>query len=325
MRRRELLGLLPSTALWLLAARAQQSMPVIGFLYEASFVVTRPEISAFWESLGQAGFAEHRNVAAEYRWAEGGEELVADLAMDLVQLDVSVILAGGGDNSITAAKRATGTIPIVFVSDSDPVDSGFVASLSHPGGNITGVSVASTELLAKRLEVLHQLVPQLMSIAALVNPENPNMEVQLQYLTDAAKRIGVPIQIIKASKEADLAAALDEVAQRREAALLVANDGFINSQRLRLVALAARYAVPAAFGNREFVEAGGLMSYGPSLIEAYGQAGTYVGRILKGERPADLPVAHPVEFELVINLKTARSLGVKIPSALLAAADGLIE
>jgi len=236
---------------------------------------------------------------------------------------VAVIVAGG-DNSATAAKRATGTIPIVFVSGSDPVRSGIVASLSHPGGNITGVSVASPELLAKRLEVFHELAPRL-SVTALVNPGNPNIAVQLQYLTETANRIGIPIQIVNASGEADFGPAVDEIAQRRQGGLLVANDGFLNSQRDRLVALTTRYAIPAALGNREFVEAGGLMSYGPSLVEGYRQAGLYVGRILKGEKSADLPVQHPIEFELVINRKTANSLGLKIPPTLLAVTNEVIQ
>ena len=324
MRRRELVGLLGGAALWALAARAQQPRPLIGFLHTASFTDTQSEVLAFWTGMEQSGFVEHRNIAIEYRWAEGRYEILPTLAMDLVHQDVAVIVAGGGDNSVTAAKRATGRIPIVFVSGSDPVRSRFVASLSHPGGNITGVSFSSTELLAKRFEVLHELAPHL-NVTALVNPGNPNFAVQLQYLTEAGQRTGIPIQIVNSTGELDFGPALDEVIQRRDAALLVANDGFLNSQRDRLVALTKRYAIPAAFGNREFVEAGGLMSYGPSLLEAYQQASLYVGRILKGEKPADLPVQHPIEFELVINHKTARSLGIKIPPALLAIADEVIE
>lgn len=324
MRRRELVGLLGGAALWPVAVCAQQPMPVIGFLHAASFTDSRPQVFAFWGGMEQAGFAEQRNVVVKYRWADGRYELMPTLAMDLVRQDVAVIVACGGDNSVMAAKRATGTIPIVFVSDSDPVRSGMVASLSHPGGNITGVSVATTELLARRLEVLHELAPQL-SVTALVNPGNPNIAVQLQYLSEAAKRIRLPIQIVNAAREPDFGPALDEIAQHREASLLVANDGFLNSQRNRLLALTTRYAIPAAFGNREFVEAGGLMSYGPSVVEAYRQAGLYVGRILKGEKSADLPIQHPIEFELAINLKTAKSLGLKIPLALLAAANEVIE
>ena len=286
MRRRELVGLLGSAALWPLAARAQQRMPAIGFLHNESITAIRLEVFAFWKGMEKVGLTEHRNIAVEYRWADGRYELLPSLAMDLVRQDVAAIVVGGGDKSVMAVKQVTGTIPIVFVSGSDPVRSGIVASLSRPGGNITGISVASTELLARRLEVLHELAPQL-GITALVNPGNTSITVQLQYLTEAAKRMGIPIQIVNAAGEADFGLALDEVAQRRETALLVANDGFLNGQRDRLVALTTRYAIPAAFGNREFVEAGGLMSYGPSLVEAYRQAGIYVGRILKGEKSGD--------------------------------------
>ncbi len=324
MRRRELLGLLGSTPLWPLAARGQQSMPVIGLLHSASLTRTRQELSAFWEGLQQAGL-EQRNIAVDYRWAEGRDELLPSLAADLVRKGVAVIVAGGTGNSVMAAKRATQNIPIVFVSSADPVRSGIVASLGHPGSNVTGVSFDFTEQLARQLEVLHELALQLVSVVALVNPEHSNMAVQLQYLSDTAKRIGVQVQILNASGEAAFKAALDEIAQRRADAMLVANDGFLNSKRDALVALTTSYAIPTIFGNREFVEAGGLMSYGPSLVEAYRRAGIYVGRILKGENPADLPVQHPIELELVINLKTAESFGLKIPPGLLAVAERVLE
>lgn len=323
MRRRELLGVLGSAVFWPHAVRAQQAMPSIGFLHNMSFTIARSQVSAFWDGMQRVGFVE-RNIAVEYRWAEERSELLPSLALDLVRQGVAVIVAGGADNSVMAAERATGTIPIVFILGSDPVRSRIVESLSHPGRNITGVSVDTPELLAKRLEVLNKFAPKL-SITALVNPENPNIGVQLQYVADTSNRSGILIEIVNATGEADFGRALDQVVQRREAALLVANDGFLNSQLDRLVAVTTRYAIPGAFGNREFVEAGGLMSYGPSLVEAYRQAGTYVGRILKGERSADLPIQHPVEFELVINLKTANSLGFKVPPALLAAADEVVE
>jgi putative tryptophan/tyrosine transport system substrate-binding protein len=324
MRRREYLGLLGSAAFWTLAARAQEPRPVIGFLHSASFAGRRPQVSAFLAGLEQAGFAEHRNITVAYRWADGRYEILPTLAMDLVRQNVAVIVAGGSDTAVAAAKQATGTTPIIFVSGSDPVRSGIVASLNHPGDNITGISVASPELLAKRFELLHEIALQ-WRVTALVNPGNPNFAVQLQYLTEAATRIGIPIEIVNTSGEADFGVALEKVVLRQQAALLVANDGFLNTQRDRLVALTTRYAIPAAFGNREFVEAGGLMSYGPSLVEAYLQAGIYVGRILKGEKPADLPIQYPIEFELVINLKTAKLLGLQIPSSLLAAANDVIE
>ncbi len=299
-------------------------MPVIGFLHSGSMAATRAEVSAFWQGLNQAGFAEHRTIAAEYRWADGHDELLPTLAADLVHLGAAVIVAGGA-HSITAAKRATQTIPIVFVSASDPLRSGFVADVSRPGGNVTGISLASPELLAERFNVLHQLVPSLASAAALVNPEAQNIDVQLQYLSDESKRVGVRIEVIDASGETDFATALNAIAERHEAALVVANDGFLNSRRDRLVAATIQDRISAAFANRKFVEAGGLMSYGPSLIEAYRQAGTYVGRILKGERAADLPVQNPLELELAINAKTAKSLGVEIPPTLMAAASEVIK
>lgn len=324
IRRRELLGLAAGVALWPHAAIAQQPMPTIGFLHAGSVARARLELIAFWQEMGWAGFAEHVNIACEYRWAEGHDERLPFLAADLAHREPSLIIAGGA-RSTMAAKRATGTIPIVFVAASDPVRSGFVDSLSHPGGNITGISLASPELLAKRFQLMHQLAPSLATMAALVNPEAQNIDVQLQYLDDESKRVGIRVQVVKASAETDFASALDEIAQRREAALIVGNDGFLNSERDRLVALTTHDGIPAAFANREFVEAGGLMSYGPSLIEAYRQAGAYAGRILKGEKPAGLAVQNPIEAELVINARTAKSLGFEIPSALLAAADDVIE
>ena len=300
-------------------------MPVIGFLNSASLAANRPQVSAFWEGMELAGFAEHRNVMVDYRWGEGHDDLLPSLASDLVRHDVTVIVAGGGDKAVMAAKRATATIPIVFICGSDPVRSGFVTSLNQPDDNMTGLSLATPELLAKRFELLHELAPQLSNFAALVNPENSNIAVQLQYLKDSTRRTGIPVPIVNASKDAEFGAAFDELARRRVTALVVANDGFLNSQRDLLLALTARLGVAAAFGNQELVAAGGLMSYGPSSIDAYQQAGTYVGRILKGEKPADLPVQNPIEFELAINLKTARSLGLDIPQSLIATADQVIE
>jgi putative ABC transport system substrate-binding protein len=322
--RRQLLGLAASVALWPRAVTAQQPIPAIGFLLTGSVASSRPELAAFWQGIGEADFVEHRNIASDYRWADGHDERLTVLATDLVRQGVSVIVAGGAQ-AVAAAKRATATIPIVFVAASDPVRSGFVDSLGHPGGNATGISLASPELLATRLQVLHQLAPSLMSAAALVNPETPNIDVQLQYLNDEAKRLAIRVQVVNASGGADFGAALDAIAQRRMDALVVANDGFFNSQRDRLVALTAQSRIPAAFANREFVEAGGLMSYGPSLIEAYRRAGTYAGRILKGEKSAELPVANPIELELAINAKTAQSFGLEIPPAMLAAAGEVLK
>jgi ABC-type uncharacterized transport system substrate-binding protein len=322
--RRQLLGLAGSFALWPRVVRAQQPMPVIGFLLTGFVANTRSELAAFWQAMSEAGFVEHRNIASDIRWSDGHDERLPILATDLVRRGASVIVAGGAQ-AVVAAKRATATTPIVFIVASDPVRSGFVDSLSHPGGNITGISLASPELLAKRLQVLHQLAPSLTSVAALVNPEAPNIDVQLQYLNDEAKRIGVHVQVVNASGEADFEAAIDAIAQRRADALVVANDGFLNSQRDLLVALTVQRRISAAFANREFVEAGGLMSYGPSLIEAYRQAGAYAGRILKGEKAADLPVENPIELELTINARTAQSFGLEIPPAMLAATAEVVK
>lgn len=253
--RRELLGLAGTVALWPRAARVQQPMSMIGFLLTGSVVSTRPELAAFWQGMDEVDFVEHRNIASDYRWADGHDERLPVFATDLLRQGASVIVAGGAA-AVVAARRATATTAIVFVAASDPVRSGFVDTLSHPGGNITGVSLASPELLAKRLQVFHQLAPNLMNVAALVNPEAPNIDVQLQYLNDEAKRLGIHVQVLNTSGETDFRAALDAIAQRRLDALIVANDGFLNSQRDRLVALTMQGHIPAAFANREFVEAG---------------------------------------------------------------------
>jgi putative ABC transport system substrate-binding protein len=325
MKRRELLGLLGGAALWPLPASAQRSMPVIGFLAGGSSASNQPQLSAFWEGMDSSGFAAGRNVAVEYRWAEGHDDLLPGMAAELVRQHAAVIVAGGSEKAVKAAQRATATIPIVFVSGSDPVRSGFVTNLSQPDGNITGLSLAAPELLAKRFEVLHKIAPRLSNFTALVNPDNSNIDVQLQYLTDSTRRTGIPVPVVNASKESDLGAAFDEIARRRVTGLVVANDGFLNSQRDLMIAQTTRLAIAAAFGNQEFVAAGGLVSYGPSSIDAYRQAGTYAGRILNGEKPADLPVQNPIESELAINLKTAKSLGLNIPPAVLNSADQVIE
>ena len=325
MKRREVLGLLGGAAIWPLSASAQRSIPVIGFLANGSSASNQPQLSAFWEGMESSGFANGRNVTAAYRWAEGHDDLLPGMATELVRQDAAVIVAGGSDKAVKAAQRATPAIPIVFVSGSDPVRSGFVTNLSQPDGNITGLSLAAPELLAKRFEILHEIAPQLSNFAALVNPDNPNIDVQLRYLMDSTRRTGIPVHVVNASKETDLGPALDDIAQRRVTGLVVANDGFLNSQRDLLIAQTARLAIAAAFGNQEFVAAGGLVSYGPSSIDAYRQAGTYAGRILNGEKPADLPVQNPIESELAINRKTARLLGLNIPPALLASADQVIE
>jgi len=278
---------------------------------------------AFWQGMNEAGFAEHRNVTCEYLWTGSAEQLTGRVA-NLIKQGLAVVLAGGTANAM-AAKRATESIPVVFVVTSDPIRSRFVQSLAQPGGNMTGISLASPELLAARLSVFHALAPNLGAVVALLNPEAPNVEVQVQYLADESKRTGVHVSVLNATVESDFERALEAIAQMSEVGLVVANDGFLNSQRVRLVEFTKRHGIPAAFANREFVEAGGLMSYGPSLIEAYRQAGGYVGRILAGARPADLAVENPTEIELTINSRTAKSLGFEIPSQLLGTATTVVN
>ena len=301
---------------------AQPSAPVIGFLHYGSPSRAGSLVSAFWQGLNQAGFLENRNIAAVYGWGEGHDERLPALALDLLQHGASIIVAGGAA-SVAAARRSTATTPIVFVAASAPAGDGF--DLNHPQGKTTGISLATPDLLAERFRALLKLVPAVRSVAALVNPQTPNIEVQLQYLADEAKRRGISTEIINASAEVEFAAALGEIAQRRQDALLVANDGFLNGGRARLVAVSTTTRMPAAFANRQFVEAGGLLSYGPSLTAAYRQAGAYVGRILKGEKPVDLPIENPFEMELALNAKAAASLGLQIPPELLAAASEVIK
>ena len=301
-------------------SRAQQSVPIVGFLHYGSRLRTASLVSAFWQRLNQAGFSENRNIAAVYGWGEGHDERLPALAFDLLQRGASIIVAGGAP-SAAAARRSTATIPIIFVAASAPVGGEF--DLNLPEKNITGVSLASPDLLAARFQALLKLAPAVRSVAALVNPQTPNIDVQLQYLSDEATRRGIAARIINASGEAELAAALGEIAQRRQDALLVANDGFLNGGRAQLVAATSR--MPAAFANREFVEAGGLLSYGPSLTAAYQQAGAYAARILKGEKPVDLPIEHPFEMEVALNAAAAAALGLPIPSELLAVASEVIK
>jgi putative ABC transport system substrate-binding protein len=301
--------------------RTQQLSPVIGFLHDGSPTLASPLVSSFWRALNRAGFAENRNIAVTYRWAEGHDERLPALARDLCRQNIAILVAGGA-RSVAAARQATDKIPIIFVAASDPPGSGF--DLDRPEGNATGVSVASPELLAERFQTLLKLAPTLRSVMALVNPKALNIDVQLQYLRDAAKRRGIYLQLLDASGESDFAAALAVIEQRQQDALLVANDAFLNSGRDRLVAATRAGKLPAAFANREFVEAGGLMSYGPSFIEAYEQAGDYAGRILKGEKPAELAIQHPLEMEVALNIEAAEALGLQIPPALRTAAGEVI-
>ncbi len=327
MQRREFITLLGSAAaVWPIAAHAQQpALPVVGFLNSASPIEWAPFVEAFKNGLGEAGYIDGQNVAIEYRWAEGQYDRLPALAAGLVGRKVSVLVATGGDVVAQAAKVATKTIPTVFSIGSDPVRLGLVASFNRPGGNATGVSVLTTSLGAKRLEILLQVVPKAGLIAMLVNPSNTISDEQIRDGEQAARVLGREIHILKASTEDDIERAFATLVQMQIGALIIGADPFFNSRRDQIVALAARYAVPTIYEFRQFVAAGGLMSYGTSLTDGYRQVGIYTGKILKGAKPTDLPVQQPTKFELVINLKTAKALNLAIPSSLLTTADDVIE
>jgi putative tryptophan/tyrosine transport system substrate-binding protein len=322
MTRREFITLLGGAAVvWPLRAQAQP-LPIVGFLNNRSVETSGHLIAAFNRGLGEGGFIEGRNVVVEYRYSGGQRDLLPTLAADLVERRVTAIAAGPGAD--LAAKAATSTIPIVFMSGGDPVTLGLVASLNRPGGNLTGVTMLAGELEAKRIELLSELVPQTSVIALLVDPNAPIATYQVQEVEAAGRTLGKAIRIVRAGSEHDFEAAFGTIMEHA-GALMVAASSFFNVHRHRLVALAARHRIPAIYEIREMTEAGGLMSYAPSLTEAYRQVGVYVGRILKGETPANLPVLLPAKFELAINLKTAKALGLDIPPTLLARADEVIE
>jgi putative tryptophan/tyrosine transport system substrate-binding protein len=326
MKRREFLSLLGGVAAaWPLPVSGQQAMPVIGFLNGQTATDLPHVVAAFHRGLNENGYIEGQNVTIEFRWAGGQVDALPALAAELVRRQVTVIAATGGDASALAAKAATAAIPIVFTIGGDPVDLGLVASLSRPGTNVTGITQFTAALETKRLELLHQLLPNATSIALLVNPSNPNVAPQLRDAPAAGQSIGLQVLVVRANTESGIESAFAVLGQRKIDALLVASDPFFNSRREQLVALSARLALPTIYHQREFAVAGGLMTYGTSVTDMYRQAGTYAAKILKGAKPAELPVMQPTRFELVINLKTATSLGIDVPDKLLALADEVIE
>jgi putative tryptophan/tyrosine transport system substrate-binding protein len=325
--RREVVALLAGAATWPRAARAQQSVtPVIGLLGATSFESNADRLRTFRQALKETGYVEGENVAMEYRWADGQYDRLPAMASELVRRQVAVIAAPEGSISAFPAKAATTTIPIVFVVSDDPVRLGLVASLARPGGNLTGINFVSAELVAKRLELLRELVPGVARLAVIVNPaDTTNTETMLRDAEPAARTLGWEVRILQADTSAAIDAAFAALARERPDALFVGSTPFFTSRRIQFVQLAARHALPATYVGRQFVEVGGLMSYGANLNDAWRQLGLYTGRVLKGAKPADLPVVQASKFELVINHQTARMLGLTVPPTLLATADEVIE
>ena len=326
MKRRTFITLLGGAAAWPPAARAQQAMPVIGFLNPTSLAGVDRLLRGFRQGLKETGFVEGENVAIEYRWADNQIDRLPTLAAELVRRQVAVIVATGGIPSPLAAKAATTTIPIVFNVGDDPVRRGLVASLARPGGNLTGTNFFSGELTAKRLDLLHELLPRAVRVAVLVNPANATLtESPLRDVEAAARAIGLQVQVFNVSTNREINTAFENVGRDRPDALFVGPDTFLTARRIQVVQLAAFHRLPALYPTRDFVEVGGLMSYGTNVMDAFRQLGIYTGRILKGAKPADLPVVQSSKFELVINAETARMLGLEVPATLLARADEVIE
>jgi len=327
MKRRQFITLVGSAAAaWPFVSRAQQrAMSVIGFVSSRSSGESAVQVAAFREGLSERGFVEGDNLAIAFRWAEGHYDRLPALCSELVHQGVAVFVAVGGPPSALAAKAATVTTPIIFILASDPIKLGLVASLNHPGSNATGVALFAVAVEPKKLEILHELVPKTTQIGVLVNPRNPNAQTITTELQTASGALGLQIHIVNAATIAEVGAAFTTLVQQDVGALVVAADPFFNDQREALVALAAQHALPTIYEWREFAAAGGLMSYGTIISDAYRQAGVYTGRILKGEKPVNLPVVQPTKFELVINRKTAKALGLEIPQPMLVAADEVIE
>ena len=326
MKRREFIGLISGAAAWPLAARAQQAgVPIVGYLGSGSPDDQVNLVDATLGGLKEAGYANGQNVKIEYRWSEGHYDRLPALAEELVKRPVALIIAAGGSDPGRAAKAATSTIPIVFITAADPVKAGLVASFNRPEGNITGISMIGSLLEAKRLELIHEMLPQASTIGVLINPGYPAAELQAQEVAQATARLGVKTVVLNASTEAEIEKAFANFAQQKVGAVLACNDPFYGSAREQLASLALRYKLPAMSFRREFTEAGGLLSYGARFAEGYRQAGIYAGKILAGTKPADLPVTQPTKFELVINLKAAKAIGLAISELFLLRADEVIE
>ena len=326
MRRRDFIAGLGSATIWSFSARAEQSaMPVVGFLSARSPAEAASVLAAFRQGLAETGYFEGKNVTIEYRWAEGHYDRLPALAEELLRRGVAVIAATGGEPSPVAAKAATATLPIVFTVGSDPVEMGLVASLSRPGGNLTGTTIMGVDLGPKRLDLVRQLVTKALRIAILANPTFPMASAEVREVEDAARSLAIEVNVWNASTESEIDEAFADLAQHRPDALIIGTDPFLLGQRDQLARLAARHAIPTVYFLREFVEAGGPMSYGPDIRRGYRQAGVYTGYILGGKKPAELPVLRPTSFLLSINLKTAKELGIALPATLLALADEVIE